>query len=1044
MLHQETALRGGLKEMIRLPSGSSDSVMQPDSKLYDKVREELTNRLEYLKELQDQETGTTDPGKESDLLKIVHTCQQLGFIPLPDNMSSDEAKQLYKYMDQDGRVCVAKEYVEGQPQKPSKAKILNDILDMVKAYKEEQLEKNKTNYEDKNDYRKDQEDDLAYKYCVSKKKANECSVEECEAFVPKGQELKTYNEAATNYLKNNKDQDYTVYSRLGKGVQLDPVDQDTNSDATVVCLPGPRLHLKKMERIKKDIVIKSQSRKALKNEIKQLTDGLRQEEISKLQSFVLPTFHARETETAETVLSENRKKLKDLEGDIQNLKLLYNHYAKIAVQMRLKTFQTKTKDDLCKTAKTGADCAAQKTSLKCKLYNISPINVWTLNTTNTSSDPLTKPDDPYAKYVGSQQCRHPDALIRRKPLEDDTPDAFKLFKGGSTTSDFITEADLHAGAGDEDESSDDSESDSESDSDDYVPDSNNPEGGDENSQNSFIVIRNKNELQTLNTALLERGLNSSSITQNIQKNRDWINTVTNQMEHLFSQLTDFDHFRHAPHPQNKYNLKDKKRVSGNMLYPRFTETITKNKFNEAMSLCLKQSSKFEDLEDAEYDTVGFSKTKEANNFLKSNATNIKNQTSKDTLKQMFLRFYNILKSMKDIGDNVSACTKTTQNWQLWLFFYRFAIELFGTTTYPGLLEKILPSPFEKAIASLDNIKNACLTLEFYENVLRSMARPSFAGERILVDTQIVKKDVLDSAQLMNEEEQKNRMKGLPPSHKSYRQAIVLSLQDIDVKENVKTYLPQFVAFPKFGNLNEFHYCELDLNDHEADGTAATTDNIQKIRNYGMHRLSKCPNPLTGGKKNNYNIDEGQNYFAPMGLPKDYGHGKFLDEANFNDRVKTVKVDSSDSSNYVKEKWIEGKTNSTGIEKSNILKKTFNPLLTKSTTATDKIQHPIYETIKEHMLPQFGNDEAKQKNVLMVLAQLKARDATNADEFLNKRGTFTVLEAGGTAHDVDYISPDMNVVSLMVNDNSNGGRGSPTSVAVSSRYEPATTIQMERV
>ena len=94
-----------------------------------------------------------------------------------------------------------------------------------------------------------------------------------------------------------------------------------------------------------------------------------------------------------------------------------------------------------------------------------------------------------------------------------------------------------------------------------------------------------------------------------------------------------------------------------------------------------------------------------------------------------------------------------------------------------------------------------------------------------------------------------------------------------------------------------------------------------------------------------------------------------------------------------------------------------------------------------MYPQFGDDEAKQKNVLMVLAQLKARDATNADEFLNKRGTFTVLEAGGTAHDVDYISPDMNVVSLMVNDNSNGGRGSPTSVAVSSRYEPAKTFQM---
>ena len=461
--------------------------MQPDSKLYDKVREELTNRLEYLKELQDQETGSTDTDKESDLLKIVHTCQQLGFIPLPDNMSSDEAKQLYKYMDQDGRVCVAKEYVEGQPQKPSKAKILNDILDMVKAYKEEQLKDNRTN-KDKEDYREDQYDDLAYKYCVSKKKANECSVEECEAFVPKNGTVEEYNNSVKTHFENkqNMDQDYTVYSRLGK--QLDPVDQDTKSGAPVVCLPGPRLHLKKMERIKKDIVIKSQSRKALKNEIKQLTDGLRQEEISKLQSFVLPTFHARETETAETVLSENRKKLKELEGDIQNLKLLYNHYAKIAVQMRLKTFKTKTKDDLCKTAKTGKDCAAQHDSLKCKLYNISPINVWTLmdkNDYRSVTDPLTKPDDPYAKYVGSQQCRHPDALIRRKPSEDDTPDAFKLFKGGSTTSDFITEADLNAGAGDEDElsgsSEDDSDDDSEDDSDDglldHVPDSNNPGGG---------------------------------------------------------------------------------------------------------------------------------------------------------------------------------------------------------------------------------------------------------------------------------------------------------------------------------------------------------------------------------------------------------------------------------------------------------------------------------------------------------------------------------------------------------------------------------------
>ena len=95
---------------------------------------------------------------------------------------------------------------------------------------------------------------------------------------------------------------------------------------------------------------------------------------------------------------------------------------------------------------------------------------------------------------------------------------------------------------------------------------------------------------------------------------------------------------------------------------------------------------------------------------------------------------------------------------------------------------VLSSPFDKDdIDSEETTATKCLLLDFYENVLRSMYRPSFVGQQVFVNTELI--DTEDSQygnngrKLIQEEDEKNRIRNLPINSHSYRKGHVLKLKN---------------------------------------------------------------------------------------------------------------------------------------------------------------------------------------------------------------------------------------------------------------------------
>ena len=1022
--------RSRVVDMVQLPDPTdpTQNTVTPSLEEINQVKNAVTRHLKQLQHYQEQMNGKDDTTNETDLLQMVHTCQQVGLTPLPDDIAEEkeeEAKRLYKYINEKGKPCVAPEFVQNQPRKKTKAQVLDNVLDMVKEFHKKHNkevwartneskegedgnnddEQNGEQEFDMEDYQNEADGSLAFKHCVSKTSADQCGADECEAFVIE-------DEAKRNtYKSKGEGQDFTTNVREEN---LPPVDETTPPEQPVACVPGPRLHLKKMERIRKILKVYNNSLRTVRSDIKKLTHGMRQEEISALQSFVLPSFHARETESAEQVLQEKRESVTKLEKAIRHFQLLFNKYAEIAADLNMKHLKTKTTDEICQKAETKNQCKAYA---DCELYDVSPVNIWSVNKDKDDMDSaLIKPNDPYAKYIGSQQCRFEGALTRRKPNDKQVDDLLAIPISGG--------AELRESVEGEEETEDMFE-------DWHAPATH--EGGDGNddddneSNTNFVVLDTKPyDFDKLSAELMHIAYGNGDLNNKIRANKEYIYTITQQMKKLFKCIFNYELFQRAAHRKNPYDLKTHKFEDNKNPFIKLEYIHWKSKENTSEDISeneAKEEKENDGKEDTEHkglqelitfggganeqnietailhflrqsrvlDTKQFEQKVDylkLNREYKTRLDDICEKTSKKIAMDMFKHLYTILKLAKDIHENMESATKSRQDWQLWMFFERYARALFTglESSNVEFLNYILSSPFKKLdIEEDETSKSKCEKLDFYENVLRSMYRPSFVGQHVLVNPKIIKESG-DGAKFWNEVKNTNRDRNMPLETYDYRKGYVIQTKIIKILKKVNVYpsVPKFVAFPRLADPNEYWVCELDINDNQ-------------IETYGLNVISSCPNPT---KKVTSKVIS-KPYYMPTKKRKDIYKGSITHETGGLDELKE----------------------DLGINEGN-----------------EPLPYPTYQLI-EKMYEKFKRlDDEEKKKISMRIGKYRMRKATNANEFLNKKGKFTVLVAGATSVETDYITPDMNILSLNVTNPS----AHPAPQKTTSIYDRATTIEMERV